>query len=67
MFVFGSDVKDVSVGVAIDEPSGDNQMAHSQIVVVIPVSNVFRMDVVFLCLIGFFVVALVSWAPLSCF
>ena len=54
LFVFGSDVKDVFVGVAIDEPSGDKQMAHLQIVVVTPVSNPFRMDVVsmfhwFLC------------------
>ena len=66
VYVFDSDVKDDSVGVAIDEPSGGKQIAPSQIVFVIPVSSAFRMEV-FCCVICFFVVALVSWGPLSCF
>ena len=45
--VFGSELTVVFVGVACDELSGNKQMAHSQIVVVIAFSFAFDMDVVF--------------------
>ena len=43
--LLGSDATDVFVGVACDELSGNTQMAHSQIVVVIEFSLLFEMDV----------------------
>ena len=43
--LLGSVVTVVFVGVARDEPSGNTQMAHSQIVVVIAFSLTFEMDV----------------------
>ena len=43
--LLGSEVTIVFVGVACDELSGNKQMAHSQIIVVIVFSLVFEMDV----------------------
>ena len=43
--VLGSELTVVFVGVACDELSGNKQMAHSQIVIVIEFSLLFEMDV----------------------
>ena len=43
--LLGTEVTVVSVEVSCGEPSGNKQMAHSQLVVVIAFSLVFEMDV----------------------
>ena len=43
--LLGSEATIVFVGVLCGEPGGDEQMAHSQIVVVIAFSLIFEMDV----------------------
>ena len=43
--LFGSEATVVFVGVSCGEPGGNEQMAHSQIVVVIVFSLIFEMDI----------------------